>query len=196
MSQDKKDQDLLLDHDYDGIKEYDNPLPTWWLITFFGTVIFGFLYWIHYEFGGGASLAQELEVAMKDVQSLQAAAKQAPAAASAQVEETEDSLKAIMDKKDTQAQGKVVYAAKCASCHGPELQGLVGPNLVDKAWIHGKGTRVDIIKVVREGVLDKGMPGWASMMSGDDVVAVVSYIVSQKGTNPANPKAPQGNIVE
>ncbi|HPI40522.1 MAG TPA: cytochrome c, partial [Pseudobdellovibrionaceae bacterium] len=101
-----------------------------------------------------------------------------------------------MASPETLALGANAYTRVCAACHGPQLQGLIGPNLTDKHWIHGQGTRVDIIKVVREGVNDKGMPPWAAVLKADEMYGVVAYILSKKGSNPAGAKEPQGNLVE
>jgi len=181
--------DPLTDHEYDGIQEYDNPLPTWWLWTFFLTIIFAFLYYIHYEFGGGPTLQQELAVAMKNLET--AAAQHAPA-----VTETEEILAEAAKDPKTIELGASTFTAKCAACHGPQLGGLIGPNLTDNFWLHGKGTRMDIAGIVRKGVPEKGMPPWEAMLSKDEVYGLVSYIVSKKGSNPANPKAPQGEEIK
>lgn len=184
-----QDQDLLIKgHEYDGIKEFDNPLPGWWLVTFYATIIFAFIYVIHYEFGSGPTLAQELEVAMKEVQA-------AKPAATATVESEDDLMKQAQDPK-LLAMGAEVYTGKCASCHGNELQGLIGPNLTDKNWIHGKGKISDILTTVKTGVADKGMPPWEGVLKREEIVAVASFILSKKGSNPPNPKAPQGEPVE
>ncbi len=180
------DDKYLMDHHYDGIQEYDNPLPAWWLITFFGTIIFSFLYWIHYEFGGGPTLAQELKSDLAVIQTLN------PNAGNADKEET---LAALLSSEDAKAKGKEVYAAKCAVCHGPEQQGLIGPNLVDEYWIHGKGKLADIAGVVRKGVLDKGMPNWDNQLKDDEIQSVTVFIYAGRGSKPANPKAPQGEKV-
>ena len=157
-----KDQDLLLDHDYDGIKEYDNPLPTWWLITFwnchFGFFVLDPLWiwwcksctgaWSGHEGSANASrfpqnnLQQRHRLKQKKVKIL---------------------WRRSWIKRKLKAQRKTLCSVKCASCHGPELQGLVGPNLVDKAWIHGKGPWISSKLFVKSP--DKGMPAWASMMS-------------------------------
>ncbi len=191
MSDDIKDpsSDPLTDHDYDGIKEYDNPLPTWWLAIFQLTIIFGFLYFIHYQFGGGPTLTQELDVAMKSIE--KAAAQHAPAET-----ETENMLTTAMKDPKALELGATVFTAKCASCHGPQLGGLIGPNLTDNFWLHGKGTRLDIVKVIRKGVPEKGMPPWESLLSKEEVYGLTAYIISKKGSNPANPKAPQGEEVK
>lgn len=184
-----QDQDLLIKgHEYDGIKEFDNPLPGWWLVTFYATIIFAFIYVIHYEFGSGPTLAQELEVAMKEVQA-------AKPAVTATVESEDDLMKQAQDPK-VLAMGAEVFTGKCASCHGNELQGLIGPNLTDKFWIHGKGKISDIVTTVKTGVADKGMPPWDGVLKREEIVAVSSFILSKKGSNPPNPKAPQGEPVE
>jgi cytochrome c oxidase cbb3-type subunit III len=191
MSDDIKNpiNDPLTDHEYDGIQEYDNPLPTWWLWTFFLTIIFAFLYLIHYESGSGPTLKEELAVAMKNLE--QAAAQHAPA-----VTETEDLLAEQMKNPKMLELGATTFANKCAACHAPQLGGLIGPNLTDNFWLHGKGTRMDIVGIIRKGVPDKGMPPWETMLSKDEVYGLAAYIISKKGSNPPNAKAPQGEEVK
>ncbi len=184
---DKKEVPIL-DHDYDGIKEYDNPLPTWWLVTFLMTIIFGFHYWIHYEFGGGQTVLQELGQDLAKLESMQ---KSAP-----DVGDSEADLNKLVGAAAVLASGESVYQAKCAVCHGQALEGTIGPNLVDSYWIHGKGGLAGVAKVIREGVLDKGMPAWGSLLKSDEVGALTVFIASRKGTTPANPKGPQGIKVE
>lgn len=183
MSIDQKDPNELLDHDYDGIQEYDNPLPNWWLMTFFGTIIFGFIYFLHYTFGGGFTQDMELQAAMAEL----------PKAV--EMELSEEELAGKMTA-DTIASGKAVYASKCAACHGPEGQGLIGPNLTDKFWLHGQGDRKSLVKVIAKGVTEKGMPAWTGMISDDEIVQVAGFVHSIKDTKPANPKEPQGVEVQ
>lgn len=176
-------------HEYDGIIEHDNPLPMWWLWTFFLTIIFAFLYFLHYQLGGGATLQDELKTAMTQLEK-----QQATSVASAPME-TEDTLKEAFSKDGVVNAGVAVFESKCASCHGQQLQGLIGPNLTDKFWIHGKGTRMDIVKVIREGVAEKGMPPWGPVLKKEEVYSVAAYILSKKGSNPPGAKAPQGEEV-
>ncbi len=184
-----KDKDVpILDHGYDGITEYDNPLPTWWLVTLFATIIFAFLYWIHYEFSGGQTNLQELEV---DMAKIQVAQKKAP-----QGGESEEDLQKLLGVAPVLARGASVFQAKCAVCHGQELQGIMGPNLVDAYWINGKGSLSDIAKNIRVGIVDKGMPAWETQLPNEEITSLVAFIASKKGSNPANPKAPQGEKVE
>jgi cytochrome c oxidase cbb3-type subunit 3 len=189
MSNNETDK-IIEGHDYDGIQEYDNPLPRWWLLTFVGTVVFAICYYVYYQFMGGPTLMDELNVAMKEIEAVQQA--QAPVNQG----ETEESLTQLMAGAGIVDAGKTAYEGKCAACHGQELQGIIGPNLTDNFWIHGKGSRIDIIQVVRTGVLDKGMPAWESQLKHEEMLGVVAYIISKKGSNPANAKPAQGNPVE
>ncbi|QLY24072.1 cbb3-type cytochrome c oxidase N-terminal domain-containing protein [Bdellovibrio sp. KM01] len=176
-------------HEYDGIIEHDNPLPTWWLWTFFLTIIFASLYFLHYQFGGGITLQDELAIHMTALEK-EKATQQASAPA-----ETEDSLKEAFEKIDANA-GAAVFAGKCAACHGQELQGLIGPNLTDHFWIHGKGTRMDIVKVIREGAADKGMPPWGPVLKREELYSVAKYIMTKLDSKPAGAKPPQGEEVK
>ena len=185
MSEDK-DESQLTGHDYDGIQEYDNPLPNWWLMTFFGTIIFAFLYWIHYQFAGGPSLAEEFKSDMTAVEQKSRSAQKKDST------ETEESLAILLKDPTALNKGKDIYLAKCAACHGNELQGVIGPNLVDEYWIHGKGSMLDVLALVRKGVLEKGMPAWDTMMKDEEIKLVVAYIASSLGAKPANAKPPQG----
>lgn len=182
-----QDNDQLTGHEYDGIREYDNPLPNWWLMTFFGTVIFAFIYWLHYEVGGGPSLKAELNQAML---ALQAHKQQAVVK-----ELSEADLETMLKDPQMAAAGALAFTGKCAACHGPELQGGIGPNLTDAFWLHGKGTREDIMHTIQKGVPDKGMPPWESMLSQNEILSLTALIVSKQDTNPAGAKPPQGEKV-
>lgn len=184
MSDDDK---LLEDHSYDGIQELDNPLPDWWLFTFLATIIFGFFYFIHYEFSGGLTINDELKRDMAQVASIK---KSGPNAADEEKEITK-----LLGSATVIADGKTVYAGKCAACHGPELQGVIGPNLVDDYWIHGTGKVGDLALMVRQGVPAKGMPAWEGLLKDEEIRAVTVYLTSQIGSTPPNPKAPQGEKV-
>lgn len=177
--------DELKDHAYDGIQEYDNPLPAWWLATFFITIIFGFLYWIHYEFSGGVGQYDELKMDLAQYESLKQ--KNNPPTT-----ESEEDLMKLVAVAETLKEGGSIYTSRCAACHGPELGGLIGPNLVDDYWIHGQGKFLDISSVVAKGVLEKGMPNWDGQLSGKEINAVTAFVLSKKGSNPANAKPPQG----
>lgn len=179
---------LLLDHEYDGIREYDNPMPRWWLWIFYLTIIYSVLYWFNLPgIGSGAGRIAEYEADVAAAVALRAeAAANRPGA-------TEESLGALATNDSAVAAGRVVFGQLCASCHGPDGGGVIGPNLTDPAWIHG-GTALAIHKTVSEGVLAKGMPAWATMMGPEQVEAVVAYVLTLRGTTPANPKPAEGVV--
>lgn len=177
----------LKPHSYDGIQEYDNPLPTWWLMTFFITIIFGFHYWIHFEFGGGQTQEQELRADMAVIEEHRAKAPKPV--------ESEDELRAALSQDAVVNEGAAIFAGKCAVCHGPELQGVIGPNLVDEYWMYGKGRIVDVVATVRAGVVEKGMPSWEGQLKNDELRAVAVYIIKNRGRLGPNPKPPQGEKI-
>ncbi len=167
------DEDLLMgDHEYDGIQEYDNPLPRWWTLIFWGTFIFsiGYILYYHTSDDRGVLAAYAAE----------ASAAQANAPPIAEV--TEEALAAVVADSAAVAAGKEVYTARCAACHGDKAEGKIGPNLTDHHWIHGKGTLKDLYQSVAVGVPAKGMPAWAKQLSPKEMQDVVGYVGSVKGT--------------
>lgn len=183
------DEAPLTGHVYDGIQERDNPLPAWWLATFFATIIFSFMYYTHYEISGaGLTLQDELKLEMQNIEKLSKNSTGGPT-------QSEESLTELMAGASVLDQGKQIFAGKCAACHGQNAEGLIGPNLTDHFWIHGKGKRADILAVIQKGVLEKGMPGWQQVLPDSDVIAVAAYVFSVKDSHPANPKPPQGEEI-
>jgi cytochrome c oxidase cbb3-type subunit 3 len=172
------EKEPLLDHNYDGIQELDNPLPRWWVYLFYATIVFGILYFVYYGFGIGPDLHEELESHMQVI------------APQTQVAIDYDALENDPAKIEA---GKAIYAAKCAACHGPDGGGTIGPNLTDTYWIHGEGRLSDIVTVIQKGVPEKGMLSWETLLSPEDLQSVAVYVHSLKGTTPATPKAPEGN---
>ena len=177
---------LLMDHNYDGIEEYDNPMPRWWLWLFYLTIIYSVLYWFNVPgigIGRGRIAQYEADVAR--------ARESAAAAAALEPAVTGDELMALSRDLAVEEQGERIFGQMCASCHAPDGGGLIGPNLPAEYWIHG-GTPLEIYHTVEGGVLEKGMPAWGKMISPADLKSVVAYVLSIKGTTPANPKAPEG----
>lgn len=183
-------QDQLLDHDSDGIKEYDNDLPRWWVWLFWITIIVSpiYAYWFH---GVLDSTEERLAQAMSEIESKRVA--QGTSSGTSAV--SEESLLALVSDKSALAKGSELFATRCAACHQAQGQGLIGPNLTDKHWIHG-GKIADIRRVVSEGVPEKGMLSWKTMLSADEMNAVTAYVWTLRGSNPPNPKAPEGQLVE
>ena len=175
---------LLLNHDYDGIQELDHPLPSWWLACFWGGIIFAFAYCIFYWAGPGQTIDETFEQEYAVVmQAKEAAAKK---------EGGFDNAAYIEAKSLVTTVGKTTYTMNCSACHGAAGQGGIGPNLTDKNWLNGNGSSEAIFKVIKEGVLVKGMPAWSSMLDKKQMLAVTAYIESLKGTNPEGAKGPQG----
>lgn len=160
-------------HSYDGIDEHNNPMPAWWAWTFVLTVIFAFHYFMHFEVLQQApTLTQELEMSMKQLKELQAiAAKKFPTL-------TEEELEKKLNDPNLIQVGVAVFQGKCAMCHGDNLEGKIGPNLVDSTWIHG-GRNSEVLKVVRQGVSIKGMPAWEGLLNNDEILGVVALIKSK-----------------
>lgn len=176
-------RDRLLEHSYDGIQEYDNPMPRWWLLTFAGTVVFSIIYLFNVgPVGSGKGRIADYEADMAKF----AAANPAPAG-----DVAPERLLALAADTKALHEGQEVFTKNCAACHRPDAGGLIGPNLTDQYWLHG-GALTDIYRTVSNGVLEKGMPPWAKTLKPKDLEQVVAYVASLKGTNPPNPKAPQG----
>jgi cytochrome c oxidase cbb3-type subunit III len=183
-------EDQLLDHEYDGIREYDNPLPGWWLATLYGTVLFAVLYFLNVipGLGSGPGRLAEYDAAMATAQ---AATQAAAAAHDPLAGVTDEALLALARDPAKLALGRTTFATMCVACHGPDGGGVIGPNLTDAYWLHG-GRPTQILNTVNNGVLDKGMPPWGKSLPADQVIAVAAYVTTLAGTHPKAPKAPQG----
>jgi cytochrome c oxidase cbb3-type subunit 3 len=183
----KQPDDRLMDHDYDGIREYDNPMPRWWLWIFYATIIFvPFYYVAPSPFGQGAGKVADYEA---DV----AAHKAAMPPEATVVALTDDEYRARSRDAAVLAVGKTIFDANCAVCHRMDGGGVIGPNLTDDAWIHGAAPTAIHLTIV-DGVLAKGMPPWGRILQPAQVDAVTSYVLSLHGTNPPSPKAPEGTV--
>lgn len=174
--------DVETDHEYDGIREFDNPLPAWWLWTFVLAFIFGVIYWIgtqsmSYQRSGEQYLSHKAEMA---------AYQQAMAAKSVNEEE----LVAIAQDPAAVAAGREVYMTNCKSCHLEHGEGQIGANLTDAYWIHGSSPK-EIWSTITFGVPEKGMPTWGPVLGDKKVRELYAFIASIKDTNVTG-KAPQG----
>lgn len=184
----KQEEDLLLDHNYDGIEEFDYPLPAWWVWTFIGGAVFAVLYIYMYNFAGAPSLDDEFKQEMAKIE---------------KVREEQRKLTGNFDEADfkTWAEGEAsaqlasnVYEENCVSCHEEKGKGDIGPNLTDEYWINFEKevTPGAIYAFIRKGNEDAGMPAWADMLSKEELYAAVKFVLSVKGTNIPG-KEPQGN---
>jgi cytochrome c oxidase cbb3-type subunit 3 len=184
----EREGDITLDHNYDGIKELDNHLPPWWVNMFILTVIWSVGYMWYYHFGGGGP--DQAESYKQDVAT---AKKELAIALAGKANAVDESNVTALTDGSAIGEGELIYKNSCAACHGQKGEGTVGPNFTDEYWIHGGGIK-NIFKTVKYGVPEKGMISWASQLKPADMQKVSSYILTLQGTNPPNPKAPQGTI--
>jgi cytochrome c oxidase cbb3-type subunit 3 len=172
-------------HVYDDIEEEDNHLPNWWLGILFGSMVFAFGYWFVYE------VTKAVPGPLAEYRAETAAAEKRRAESGPVSNET---LVVLARDAATVADGRKVFVSTCAPCHGAQGQGIVGPNLTDRYWLHG-GKPVDIHKSITGGYPDKGMRPWAPMLGPARVRAVAAFVLSIKGQNlPGKP--PQGTPEE
>ena len=179
-------EDDLLDHSYDGIQEYDNPLPRWWLAIFWATIVFAPLYVLYFHFGGGMLATERYDEAM--IAFFDKQAEQLLALG----EISEGTLVDLMADQSMMNGGRKVFQSKCATCHGMFGEGGIGPNLTDEYWLHG-GQLMDIYRTVRDGVSSKGMVAWERQLRPAQLMAVSAYVGTMLGNQSPNPKAAQGD---
>lgn len=173
----------LLEHEADGIKELDNLLPRWWVWLFYLSTIFAIAYMFYYHVLNLGDL--QIAAYKKDAQKGELIKN----AAIASFESTLGTLSPVQDAPSLN-KGQVVYTQMCAPCHRADGGGLVGPNLCDDYWIHGSNY-LDNLKVIINGVPEKGMITWRGVLKPAEIQAVASYIYAFRGTSPANPKPPE-----
>jgi cytochrome c oxidase cbb3-type subunit 3 len=184
-----EEKDLVMEHQFDGISELNNPTPRWFMVLFYGSIIFAVVYFFNYEvLAFGPNQEQEYEAELVEA----AAAKEAflanPGNAKNAVNENN-----MVQNKDAAvvSTGAGLFVNRCTPCHGDNGQGIVGPNLTDEYWIHG-GSAADVFKTIKYGVPEKGMIAWEKSLSAQQISDLTNYILSLQGSNPAGAKAPQG----
>ncbi|HMU10175.1 MAG TPA: cbb3-type cytochrome c oxidase N-terminal domain-containing protein [Ferruginibacter sp.] len=183
----EREADVMLDHDYDGIKELDNALPPWWKYGFYFTIVVGLIYLVNFHVMGlGKNPTEEYNAEME--------------AARIQKERYEASNKDKIDENKVPMadaagikEGQQLFEANCAACHLKDGGGNVGPNLTDDYWLH-KGSLNDIYRTIKVGYPDKGMQSWSGQFSPKQISYLASFIKSIHGTKPATPKAQQGEF--
>jgi cytochrome c oxidase cbb3-type subunit 3 len=175
----------LLEHEYDGIREYDNPLPGWWVAVYWATVVFSIAYSVWYHVTPhGTNVVAAYEDEMR-------AAREARAKQSLAEAPSEAVLGKLMADAELMRDAKVTFGQRCAVCHAAEGQGLIGPNLTDAAWIHGDGTAMAIFEIVSHGVPSKGMPAWELQLQPIEVRKLAALVATMRGKNlPGKP--PEG----
>jgi len=187
MSRDNRteyQQDTVMDHEFDGIQEFDNRLPNWWLWIMWGSMVFALLYWVFFHtLGVGVLPVERFDMEMQVAQEAQIARV---------LEAGIDNEFFVMmsQTEDKVAEGHEIFVKHCVACHLEQGQGSVGPNLTDGYWIHGCEP-MQMLKTINDGVAAKGMPAWMNQLGPTRVNAVLSYILTIKDNDVAG-KAPEG----
>ena len=184
----EREEDIMLDHDYDGIKELDNVLPPWWVYLFYGTIIFAAVYLVRFHIIGDYTQAEEFN---KEVELAELEKSKLPKDAA---EEVSYETVVVLTDATSLAKGKEIFTNACAACHKVDGGGLVGPNLTDKHWINGGGIK-NVFKLISEGSKNNpSMVAWKANLSAKDIQSVSSYILTLEGSNPPDAKAAEGEI--
>ena len=184
----EQEADIDLGHDYDGIRELDNRLPPWWIYGFYLTIIAAgiYLYRFHVSHTGPSSKEEyEKSVSSASLEIKEYLKKKGDA--------VDENTVVLLTAADDISAGKTIFQSSCVACHKESGGGDVGPNLTDDYWMHG-GDIKSVFKTIRYGI--NAMPQWQNSYSNKQIAQVSSYIKSLKGTNPPNPKAPQGELYQ
>ena len=184
----EKEAEIMMDHDYDGIKELDNDLPPWWKYGFYLTIIFAFFYLGYYHI----TRSGKLQKAEYEEQIAQAKMELEEYKKKSSNLIDENNVTLLTDKSALES-GKNIYMENCLACHGKNAEGGVGPNLTDDYWIHGGGIK-DVFKSIKYGWPEKGMKSWEQDLGAKQIHEITSYIKSLVGSNPANAKEKQGDF--
>lgn len=164
------------EHVYDGISEYNRRLPNWWLMTFYATIVFAILYWMSRQQFSTATDQALVEQKMARIEAARLASSGAPL--------DDEGLQAMSRNAVVVAAGRTTFQTTCASCHGVNLTGGVGPSLIDNIWIHG-AQPTQVLSTVTNGVLAKGMPAWGPVLGTRKTSEVVAFVLSQQPTQMA-----------
>ena len=184
-----KEADIDLGHDYDGIRELDNNLPPWWKYGFYFTIAWSVVYLLVFHVFSDWSSADQYDEEMAQAE---AEVQEYLKTAASSIDETNVVL--LTDAAGLE-NGKNIYEANCAACHGMMGEGGIGPNFADNYWIHG-GAIEDVFSTIKYGVPAKGMIAWQDQLRPEQMQEVASYLMSLTGTNPPNQKEPQGDLYE
>lgn len=183
-----REQEIILDHNYDGIRELDNVLPPWWVYMFYVTIIFGLVYLVRFHIAGDYTQAIEYE---NEVAEAKIAIEEYKKTAKNLVDV--NTVEVLTDASDLAA-GEKIFTTNCVVCHMADGGGGIGPNLTDEYWILGGGIK-NVFRTISEGGRDgKGMVAWKNSLKPVEMAQVASYLLQFQGTTAANPKAPEGEI--
>ena len=195
MSEDKTQryEDKIIEgYEYDGITEYDNPCPPWLMYIFYFTALLA-IFFVGYHFGSN-SKDEILEAYARKLKEAQTQTETSTSTQKSEVSESE--LLALLQDPAALAEGGEIFGELCALCHGDSGEGMIGPNLIDNYWLHGKGKISDIAISIRTGIPDNGMAAWEDRVPEQQILYMAAYIKSIQGTAVENAKEPDGELVE
>src|SRR5690606_40700548 len=183
-----EEQEIILDHNYDGIRELDNNLPPWWVYMFYASIIFGVVYLARFHIFNDYTQDMEYDREVAEAQiAIEAYKKTAKGLVDA------NTVELLTEASDIKAGGGI-YSANCVACHMPDGGGGIGPNLTDEYWILGGGIK-NVFQTISEGGRNgKGMIAWKQSLKPAEIAQVASYVLTLSEKTPANPKAPEGEI--
>lgn len=184
----EEEGEIILDHNYDGIKELDNKLPPWWVYLFYVTIIFGVIYLARFHVFGDYDQDTEYE---REVAAAEAAIEEYKKTAKDLVDV--NTVELLTDASDLNA-GKAIFEVNCVVCHMADGGGGIGPNLTDEYWISGSGIKNVFNTISEGGRAGKGMVAWKQTLKPSEMAQVASYLLTFQGTTPASPKAAEGEI--
>ncbi len=182
----------LLDHNYDGIQEYDNPTPGWWHMIFIGTVIFAILYIIFWHFSPAAWTIQQAwaeRQAKEDKKMFGSIKELKPDAAS---------IMGLMKDDKMMSVAGGLFAGNCVQCHGPDGGAgggaYPGVNLTDDSYKNV--TKVaDIYNVISKGANNGAMPAWESRLGQNERILLAAYVARLRGRTAKDPKPADGQVI-
>jgi len=186
-----REEEVMTDHEYDGIRVLDNKLPPWWVWLFNLTIVFAVVYFAYYQVFSGS----DLPISIVEYNEEMAQAEEDIAAYKAKFGSgVDESTALLIEDASRLANGKKIYTVNCVSCHMDDGGGGIGPNFTDDYWIHG-GSINDLFKTIKYGVIAKGMIPWKDQLKPEEIEDVASYIlITFPGTTPAEPKDPEGEL--
>jgi cytochrome c oxidase cbb3-type subunit 3 len=186
----EQEADVMLDHNYDGIRELDNVLPPWWVYLFYGTIVFAAVYLVRFHIAGDYNQDQEYQTEIRE----------AKAAVDKYMETAPDLMSkdkvTLLTDAPSLAAGKALFQTNCIACHRKDGGGQIGPNLTDHYWINGGGIK-NVFNTIMEGGRDgKGMVAWKTSIKPSDIQKISSYVLSLQGSNPKEPKPTEAEAKE
>jgi len=185
-----KEEEITIDHEYDGIRELDNPIPMWFNALFYSSIAFAIGYLLVYHvFGWGMTQEQEYIAAVQEGE------KQRIEFLESSGSNIDENSVTVDLSPEFVASGQEIFLQNCGMCHGNQGEGLIGPNLTDEYWLHG-GKVGEVFRTIKYGVPEKGMVPWEANLTPVQIAQVTNFILSIAGSNPPDPKAPEGDRKE